>query len=48
VVARVKEIGATAEMITNGRLLDAKRSRRLIDAGLDVLWVSIDGATPGR
>ncbi len=45
-VARVKEIGATAEMITNGTLLDAKRSRRLIDAGLDVLWVSIDGATP--
>lgn len=45
-IARVKETGATVEMITNGTLLDDKRSRRIIDAGLDVLWVSIDGATP--
>ncbi len=34
------------EVITNGTLLTEKRSRQLIDAGLDVLWVSIDGATP--
>ncbi len=45
-VAQVKALGATVEMITNGTLLDDKRSRRLIDAGLDTVWVSIDGATP--
>ncbi len=45
-VAQAKAAGAVVELITNGTLLDEKRSRRLIDAGLDVLWVSIDGATP--
>ncbi len=45
-VRRVKEIGCTAEITTNGTILNARRSRQLIDAGLDVLWVSIDGATP--
>lgn len=45
-IARVKELGARAELITNGTLLSEKMSRRLIRAGLDVLWVSIDGARP--
>jgi MoaA/NifB/PqqE/SkfB family radical SAM enzyme len=45
-VRRVKELGARAELITNGTLLDEERSRGLIAAGLDTLWVSIDGATP--
>lgn len=45
-IAQVKETGATVEMISNGTLLDEKRSRQLIAAGLDVLWVSIDGARP--
>ena len=45
-VRRVKELGCTMEITTNGTLLDESRSRQLIDAGLDVLWVSIDGATP--
>jgi MoaA/NifB/PqqE/SkfB family radical SAM enzyme len=45
-VAQVKATGATAELITNGTLLDEKRSHRLIEAGLDALWVSIDGARP--
>ncbi len=34
------------ELITNGTLLTEKRARRLIDAGLDTLWVSLDGARP--
>jgi MoaA/NifB/PqqE/SkfB family radical SAM enzyme len=42
----LKALGATVEMITNGILLDEKRAQGLIDAGLDTLWVSIDGATP--
>lgn len=45
-VARVKALGSTVELITNGTLLDERRARGLIEAGLDVLWVSIDGATP--
>jgi MoaA/NifB/PqqE/SkfB family radical SAM enzyme len=45
-VERVRAIGAPVELITNGILLDAKRSRRLIDAGIETLWVSLDGSKP--
>ena len=45
-IRRVKALGCTAEMITNGTLLTEKKSRDLIDAGLDALWVSLDGARP--
>lgn len=45
-VQQVKALGARAELITNGTLLSEERARRLIAVGLDVLWVSLDGATP--
>lgn len=45
-ITRAKEIGARVELITNGTMLTEKRTRQLIDADLDVLWVSIDGASP--
>jgi len=45
-IARVKSLGANVELITNGTLLTEKISRELIEAGLDILWVSIDGASP--
>lgn len=45
-VSRVKTLGARVEMITNGLLLTESRIQKLVDAGLDTLWVSIDGATP--
>lgn len=45
-IAQLKTMGHTVEMVTNGTLLNEKRARGLIEAGLDVLWVSIDGATP--
>jgi MoaA/NifB/PqqE/SkfB family radical SAM enzyme len=45
-IAALKERGHHVEMVTNGTLLDEKRSRALIAAGLDILWVSIDGAEP--
>jgi MoaA/NifB/PqqE/SkfB family radical SAM enzyme len=45
-VAQAKTLGASVELITNGTLLTAERSQQLIAAGLDVLWVSLDGATP--
>ena len=45
-VAQAKSLGATVELITNGTLLTKERSCQLIDAGLDRLWISLDGATP--
>jgi MoaA/NifB/PqqE/SkfB family radical SAM enzyme len=45
-VARVKALGITVELITNGTLLTEEMSGQLIEAGLDMLWVSLDGATP--
>jgi MoaA/NifB/PqqE/SkfB family radical SAM enzyme len=45
-VIRAKALGCSVELITNGTMLTPTMSRRLIEAGLDVLWVSIDGATP--
>lgn len=45
-IGRVKQLGGRVELITNGTLLTEARSRALIAAGLDLLWVSIDGATP--
>jgi MoaA/NifB/PqqE/SkfB family radical SAM enzyme len=45
-IRRVKDLGVKVELITNGTILTEKKSRELIDAGLDILWVSLDGATP--
>lgn len=45
-VTRVKSLGGRVELITNGLLLTETRIRKLVDAGLDTLWVSIDGASP--
>ena len=45
-VAAVKAADARAELITNGTLLDEKKARALIEAGLDLIWVSLDGARP--
>jgi MoaA/NifB/PqqE/SkfB family radical SAM enzyme len=45
-VAAAKKAGATVELITNATLLTAERSKQLIQAGLDTLWVSLDGIRP--
>lgn len=45
-IRAVRELGAPVELISNGVLLDEARSAALIDAGVDRLWVSLDGATP--
>ena len=45
-IAEVKALGVKVELITNGTILTEKKSQQLIDSGLDVLWVSIDGASP--
>ncbi|MBN1316638.1 MAG: radical SAM protein, partial [Anaerolineales bacterium] len=46
IVARAKSLGGSVELITNGTLLTREMSASLIEAGLDMLWVSLDGATP--
>jgi MoaA/NifB/PqqE/SkfB family radical SAM enzyme len=45
-VAQVKGLAGKVELITNGMLLGERLSHELIQAGLDTLWVSVDGATP--
>jgi MoaA/NifB/PqqE/SkfB family radical SAM enzyme len=45
-VGEAKSIGARVELITNGIKLDIELSRELIKIGLDMLWISIDGASP--
>jgi MoaA/NifB/PqqE/SkfB family radical SAM enzyme len=45
-VALAKETGAPVELISNGILIDERMAGRLSAAGLDRLWISIDGASP--
>jgi MoaA/NifB/PqqE/SkfB family radical SAM enzyme len=45
-VAEARALGGPVELITNGVLLTETVSRGLIAAGLDRLWVSLDGARP--
>lgn len=45
-VNSVKNLGAPVQIITNGTLLTKEFSKELLHAGLDLLWVSLDGANP--
>ena len=45
-INQVKMLGIKVELITNGTLLTPDMSRELVKVGLDMLWVSLDGATP--
>jgi MoaA/NifB/PqqE/SkfB family radical SAM enzyme len=45
-VTQARQAGTRVELITNGTLLTEELARKLIAARLDVLWVSLDGATP--
>ena len=45
-IERAKKLGHHVSLITNGILLTEQVSRRLIDLKLDMLWVSMDGASP--
>ena len=44
-IRQAKALGAKVELITNGILLNEAMALQLILADLDVLWVSLDGAT---
>jgi MoaA/NifB/PqqE/SkfB family radical SAM enzyme len=46
IIARIREHGAIATLITNGLLLTPERIARLNRAGLDYLQISIDNARP--
>ncbi len=45
-IREIKKYGWRTELITNGTLLSSDTSEKLIDAGLDIIWVSLDGAKP--
>lgn len=45
-IQQAHDRGARVELITNGTLLEEETLKRLIKAGIDQIWVSIDGATP--
>jgi MoaA/NifB/PqqE/SkfB family radical SAM enzyme len=45
-VVQAHKLGAYTELITNATLLTEEMSYNLIKGGLDMLWVSLDGATP--
>jgi MoaA/NifB/PqqE/SkfB family radical SAM enzyme len=46
VIRRIRRTGAIAGMITNGYLINPERIKRLNDAGLDHMQISIDNVTP--
>jgi MoaA/NifB/PqqE/SkfB family radical SAM enzyme len=48
IVARVRQHGMVASLITNGYLLSAERIERLNRAGLDSLQISIDNVKPDK
>jgi len=45
-IERAKGLGHRVSLITNGILLTEETTRKLIDLNLDMLWVSLDGASP--
>jgi len=44
-ITRIKSLGLTVEMVTNGTLLNEEMTEGLIRSGLDTLWVSFDGTS---
>ncbi|MEN6408559.1 MAG: radical SAM protein [Anaerolineaceae bacterium] len=45
-VTAVRKLNCPVELITNGILLDETKAHELVNAGLNRLWVSLDGASP--
>jgi len=45
-IGQAKKLGHRVSLITNGILLNEEVSRQLIELDLDMLWVSLDGASP--
>lgn len=47
-VSAVRALNCPVELITNGILLDENKASALVAAGLNRLWVSLDGASPEK
>lgn len=47
-IEQLKNLGLRVEMITNGSLLSADTSKKLIELGLDAIFVSLDGSEAGN
>jgi MoaA/NifB/PqqE/SkfB family radical SAM enzyme len=45
-IKKAKAVSSRVELITNGTLLDQRAARSLVESGLDMLWISLDGSTP--
>ncbi len=45
-IAQAKALGGEVELITNGTALTREISTQLVNAGLDRIWFSLDGARP--
>ncbi len=45
-IEQAKGLGHRVSLISNGILLTEQVIRKLIDLKLDMLWVSVDGASP--
>lgn len=46
IVRFAKSQGLTTELVTNGLLINERRASKLIEAGLDRIFISLDAATP--
>jgi len=44
-IKKVKAVGSPVELITNGTLLSEQTARALLSTKIDVLWLSLDGAS---
>lgn len=47
-VRRARARGTRTELLTNGTLLSREMSERLLDSGLDMLWISLDSLEAGE
>lgn len=45
-LSQAKRYASLVEIITNGTLLDKLTAESIVDMGVDVVWLSIDGARP--
>ncbi|MEK7729110.1 MAG: radical SAM protein [candidate division KSB1 bacterium] len=45
-IACAKEHGLSTSLMSNGLLINERRAKELIQAGLDLIYISLDGSTP--
>ncbi len=45
-IAEAKRVGLTTSLNSNGLLINEKMAARIVESGLDMIYLSLDGATP--